>query len=133
MTENHSIFYDESPVITPQRVLGLAGPALADVARQDPGKEPLGVLSTYAVLVKGRGIEYPRRVPDGEVLELLRHLVLVDHEVPGPMAPQTGLVGCLDPGMEGGGLDDRMYLPTTGHYPTNSVGRMRNYRSAPCC
>ena len=111
VAEDDPVFDHEATVVTPKRVLGLARPAFADVPRQHSGQELLGVLPGDPVLVEGRGVEDTGRVPDGEVLELLRHLILVGDQIAGPMTPETGLVGRLDAGMEGGGLDDRSCPP----------------------
>ncbi len=98
--QHHPVLDDEPAVVAPHRVLRLPGTAPPDVPCQHPGQVVLGAGPDDAVLVEGRRVEDAHGVANGEVFELLRHVVFLGDEVAGPMAPQPGGVGRLDPGME---------------------------------
>ncbi len=116
--EHHPVFHDVAVVVAPDGVLRPPGSAAPDVTRQHPAQEPLGLGAHQPVLVERRGVEDAGTVAHRQVLELLRELVLVGHQVAGPVTPQAGLVERRDTLVEGGGAD---------HVPTLSlVGRVRN-------
>jgi hypothetical protein len=93
VAEHDAVLVDVAAVVAPDRVLGLAGLAAPDVAGEHARQVALGIGPGDPVLVQRRGVEHADRVADRDVLELLRHLVLVDDEVAGPMTPERGLVG----------------------------------------
>ena len=93
VAEDHPILDDPAIVVAPHRVMSLPGPALPDVTSQDAGQEGFGVGPGDPVLVERGGVDDRRRVPDREVLELVRHLIPVGGQISRPMAPQPGLVG----------------------------------------
>ena len=100
VTEDHAVLDDPALVVTPCRVVGLPRAALANVTGEDTGEIPLGVRAVDAVLVEGRGVDDGSRVADGEVLELVRHLIAIGGQIARPMAPEPGLVGGAGAGME---------------------------------
>ena len=127
--EDHPVLDDEATVVEPTGVLRVARFAGADVAGKDAAQERFGVLAGDPVLEERAGVEKPRRIAHREVLELVRHLVAVRRQVPGPVAPQLRLVERRRALVEGRGADHAVVGPLRGcRYPgtISAIGRVRN-------
>ena len=92
VAQDDAILDDVAAVVAPGGVLRVARLACPDVAHEDTGQEPLGVGSGDAVLVERRRVEEAGAVADGEVLELVRHLVARGGQVIRPVLIESGLV-----------------------------------------
>ena len=100
VAEHDAVLVDETALVAPDRVLRLPGLTRANVPGEHACQVALGIRPGDPVLVQRRRVEHADRIADRDVLPLLGHLVLVDDQVAGPVAPQRRLVGGRDTRVE---------------------------------
>src|SRR5690606_8783869 len=86
-----SIVEDLAVVVAPTHVGDAALFQTPDVLGHEPREERAGVGTTHVVLAERRSIEDPRRVADGEVLALRRHVEGAHGVVAAPALPLHAL------------------------------------------
>ena len=90
--EDHAVLDHEAAIVEPARVLGVAGLAGTDVAGEDAGEEASPRPCRGSGTCTAGSSRRCRRRCGPRNTRACRHLVAVGREMPGPVAPELGLV-----------------------------------------
>jgi hypothetical protein len=95
--KQHTVLEHVATVVTPDLILGMTDGTGRRIAGEHPGQISLRIASADAVLVERRGVEHPHAIAHRKVFEFLGEVVLLGHEIAGPVTPQPRGVGSFDP------------------------------------